>query len=34
MINTIFKLIKKIISTENTPVYRNIVLKEIIIHKK
>jgi hypothetical protein len=34
MMNILKQLIKKIISAENTPVYRNVVLKEIIIHKK
>jgi len=34
MINILKQLIKKITSAENTPVYRNVVLKEIIIHKK
>jgi hypothetical protein len=32
--NILKQLIKKIISAENTPVYRNVVLREIIIHKK
>jgi hypothetical protein len=34
-INTILKVLKKIIISDNiTPIYNNVVLREIIIHKK